>query len=419
MQDVLPEDRQYWDLILKTASGLAARYGFQRLDVPVLEYTELFSRGAGTASDFFVKKEMYTISEEDGSSMTLRPEFTAGIIRAYIENGMSSWPQPVKVYSTGPLFRRERPQAGRFRQHSQFNPEIIGEIDPAADLEIMMFALNLHRDLGYKDLTFQLNSTGCPECKPGYVAVLMDYLAQHEDKLGAVDKERMRRNPLRILDSKEEGMDALLAKAPHIVDYLCDDCATHFAELRGLLDELGQSYTINFRLVRGIDYYTKTVFELWDKAIGAQASLCGGGRYDGLSEAIGGPTAPAVGVGIGIERIIIGLKAQDIDAPAAPIPEVMIAHFGGDTKRAAVKLAFALREARIGVRLAFARKRRSMKSQMREADRAGVAYTIIIGENELANQSVTIRSMASGEQQTVAMTEIGIWIREQGGETAE
>ena len=419
MQDILPEDQPYWDLILSAASRLAARYGFQRLDTPVLEYTELFSRGVGVASDFFVKKEMYTIVEEDGSSMTLRPEFTAGIIRAYIENGMSSWPQPVKVYSTGPLFRRERPQAGRFRQHSQFNPEIIGEIDPAADLEIMMFAMQLHRDLGYKDLKFQLNSTGCPECKPGYVRALKDYLAQHENILGDIDKERMKRNPLRILDSKEEGMDALLAEAPHIVDYLCDDCANHFAELRGMLDELGQPYTVNFRLVRGIDYYTKTVFELWDRSIGAQASLCGGGRYDGLSEAIGGPSAPAVGVGIGIERIIIGLKDQGIEAPPAPIPEIMLAHFGGGTKLAAVRLAFALRDEGFRVRLAFARKRRSMKSQMREANRSGVAYTIIIGEDELTRQSVTIRDMETGDQWTVAMTDIVSWIRQQRDDTAE
>lgn len=415
MQDVLSEDRQYWDLVLSTATGLANRYGFQRIDVPIMEYTELFSRGVGTASDFFVKKEMYTIDEEDGSSLTLRPEFTAGIVRAFIENGMSSWPQPVKLYSTGPLFRRERPQAGRFRQHSQFNPEIIGEIDPAADLEIMMFAMNLHKELGYKDLTFQLNSTGCPSCKPIYVAELKRYLAEYEDKLSDIDKERIRRNPLRVLDSKEEGMDDLLAKAPHIIDYLCDDCADHLAELRQLLDSLGQSYTINFRLVRGIDYYTKTVFELWDKAIGAQSSLCGGGRYDGLSEAIGGSSAPAVGVGIGIERIIIGLKAQGVEAPSLPGTEVMVTHFGGDTKRAAVDLVYALRSGGVSARLAFARRRRSMKSQMREADRIGAAYAIIIGENELANRAVTIRSMASGQQESVAMADVRPWIEQQRG----
>ena len=418
MHDVLPEDRPYWDLVVGTATTLAQRYSFQRIDVPIIEYTELFSRGVGTASDFFVQKEMYTISEGDGTSITLRPEFTVGIVRAFVEHGMSSWSQPVKVYSIGPLFRRERPQAGRFRQHSQFNPEIIGETDPAADVEIMMLAMNLHRELGYKDLAFQLNSTGCPECKPGYVTKLKAYLANHEDSLSEIDRERIRRNPLRVLDSKEEGMDALLAGAPHIIDYLCDDCADHFADLRGLLDALGQSYTINYRLVRGIDYYTKTVFELWDQAIGAQASLCGGGRYDGLSEAIGGPMAPAVGVGIGIERIIIGLKAQGIEAPRTAIPEVMVAHFGEETKTAAVKLVFALREAGVGARLAFARQRRSMKSQMREANRVGVVFAVIIGESELAQNAVAVRSMESGQQTLVPMDDLVDWINENRGLTA-
>jgi len=214
-------------------------------------------------------------------------------------------------------------------------------------------------------------------------------------------------------------METLLGEAPHIVDYLCDDCASHFRELRQLLDALNQPYKINFRLVRGIDYYTKTVFELWDQAIGAQAALCGGGRYDGLSEAIGGPSAPAVGVGIGVERIIIGLKAQGVEAPGAPGPEVLVAHFGGATKQAAVELTFALRAQGIGTRLAFARERRSMKSQMREADRAGVAFAIIIGDAELDQQAVTIRSMVSGQQEMVALAAVGDWIAGQKGGPAE
>jgi histidyl-tRNA synthetase len=411
MQDVLPEDREYWDAITGQATELAQRYGFQRVDIPIIEYTELFSRGAGTASDFFVKKEMYTIEEDDGASITLRPEFTAGFVRAYLENGMANWTQPVKIYSIGPAFRRERPQAGRFRQHSQFNPEILGEIDPAADLEIMMLAMNLYQELGYKDLTFQLNSTGCPECKPAYVEALTRFLSSHLDSLGEIDRERMRRNPLRVLDSKEEGMDALLEEAPHIVDFLCDDCASHFADLRQLLDALNESYTINYRLVRGIDYYTKTVFELWDKAIGAQASLCGGGRYDGLAEAIGGPPTPGVGVGIGIERIVIGLKEQGIEVPSTPQPSIMVTHFGGPTKTVAVQLVYKLREAGLGTRLAFAREKRSLKSQMREADKYGVAYTLILGESELAQNEATVRRMDSGEQQLVSLVDIVPWIQ--------
>lgn len=411
MQDILPEERHYWDLVIASATDLAWRYGFQRIDVPIIEYTDLFARGMGTASDVFVQKEMYTIEESDGTSITLRPEFTAGLVRAYIENGMGSWPQPVKLYSIGPIFRRERPQAGRFRQHSQFDVEILGETDPAADVEVMMLGMNLLRSLGYQGVTFQLNSTGCPVCKPGYVAALKAYLTAHRDELAAVDQERLRRNPLRVLDSKEPGMDELLARAPHIIDCLCDDCESHFADLRQLLDALDQSYIINFRLVRGIDYYTKTVFEVWQEGIGAQSAVFGGGRYDGLAEAIGGPPTPSVGFGSGIERIILGMQEQGIEPPP-PLPQpVLIAHFGGRTKEAAVQLAARLRRAGIGTRLAFARQRRSMKSQMREADKHDVKTVLILGEAELDQGTVAVRPLDGGEQVQVPLDQVVEWLQ--------
>lgn len=406
MQDVLSDDRRYWDMVIHAATDLAHRYGFQRIDVPILEATELFARGVGTASDVFVQKEMYNIEEPDGSSISLRPEFTACIVRAHIQDGMSSWPQPVKLFTIGPIFRRERPQAGRFRQHSQFNAEILGETDPAADLEVMMLAMNLYRDLGYKGLTFQLNSTGCPACKPAYVELLKQYLANYTDRLAPVDKERLARNPLRVLDSKESGMDEILAAAPKIIDHLCEDCRSHFAELRTMLDALDQSYSVNFRLVRGLDYYTKTVFEVWAEGIGAQAAVCGGGRYDGLAEAIGGPATPGVGFGSGIERIVLGLKQQDIEPPPADPPPVLVAHFGGETKAAAVRLVFQLRGAGIGARLAFARGRRSLKSQMREANRSSAQFVLIVGESELAESMVSLRPLDGREQQRVSLNEI-------------
>ncbi len=406
MLDILPEDRRYWDWVIAVGSDLAGRYGFQRLDVPILEYTDLFARGVGMASDFFVQKEMYTIEELDGTSITLRPEFTAGIVRAYIQNGMSSWSQPVKLFTIGPIFRRERPQAGRYRQHSQFNCEILGETDPAADLEVMMVAMNLYRDLGYQGLTFQLNSTGCRECKPVYVVALKEFLADHLHKLADIDKERIQRNALRVLDSKEPGMDDLLADAPHIIDYLCEDCASHLADLRCLLEALGQSYIINFRLVRGIDYYTKTVFEVWAQGIGAQAAVCGGGRYDGLAEAVGGASTPGVGFGSGIERIVMGMKQQGLEPPTASQPEILIAHFGGETKTAAVRLAFLLRDAGLGARLAFARHRRSMKSQMREANRRQAKTVLILGESEVAEGMVAVRPLDGGDQTRVPLTAI-------------
>lgn len=410
MQDVLPDDRRFWDVITETAASLAHSYGFQRIEIPIIEATELFVRGVGTGSDFFVQKEMYTLEEADGTSITLRPEFTAGFVRAYIQNGMTSWPQPVKLFTIGPSFRRERPQAGRLRQHSQFNCEILGEEDPAADVEVMMLAMNLYRGLGFKGLTFQLNSTGCPVCKPAYIDKLVAYLQEHLDTLAQIDKERLGKNPLRVLDSKEPGMDALLAGAPKIADYLCDDCREHFDEVRDLLDALDQSYSINFRLVRGIDYYTKTVFEVWQEGIGAQAAMCGGGRYDGLAEDIGGAATPGVGFGSGIERIVLGMKEQGLVPPAAsPLP-VLITHFGGDTKHAAVELAYRLRAAGIGARFAFARRPRSMKSQMREADRHAARFVLILGEDELAKGEVMVKPLDGGEQTRIATSDLVEWL---------
>ncbi len=416
MQDVLPDDRRYWDAIIAAAVSVTGRFGFQRVELPIIEAEELFARGVGQGSDFFVQKEMYTLTEPDGSRITLRPEFTAGFMRAYIQNGMSNWTQPVKLYTIGPSFRRERPQAGRLRQHSQINCEILGEDDPAADVEVMMVAMSLYRELGYTGLTFQLNSTGCPVCKPAYIERLVAYLNSARDQLADIDKERLTKNPLRVLDSKEKGMDALLAGAPRIADHLCDDCRDHFAEVRGLLDELDQTYTINFRLVRGIDYYTKTVFEVWQEGIGAQAALCGGGRYDGLAEDIGGPPTPGVGFGSGVERIVLGMKEQGIAPPAAlPVP-FYLAHFGGATKTAATQLAFRLRAAGIPARLAFSRRGRSLKSQMREADHLGARYVLIIGEDELAQGQVTARPLAGGEQTRVAVGELVAWARARLGE---
>ena len=355
---------------------------------------------------------MYTIDEGNDGYITLRPEFTAGLVRAYCQHGMHNLPQPVKLFSFGQLFRRERPQAGRFRQHSQFDCEILGETDPAADLEVMMIAMGLYRAMGYSELGFQLNSTGCPTCKPVYVAALKEYLADHLDKLAPVDQERLKLNPLRILDSKEPIMDELLADAPKIVDHLCEDCESHFAELRSMLDRLGQSYTINFRLVRGIDYYTKTVFEVWDQRIGAQAALCGGGRYDGLAEAIGGPSTPGVGFGLGIERAVLGLKEEGIAPPAPPEPHVFIAHFGGETKATAVEITHRLRDAGIGARLAFARTKRSMKSQMREANKYATEVAIILGEDEIAQGMATVRPMdrSRGDQTTVPLADLVGWL---------
>ncbi len=404
MQDILPEEWRYWNYVLDKGHELARLYGFERLDIPIMEKHELFERGIGTTADFFVQKEMYTIEEKKGA-ITLRPEFTAGVMRAYIQNGMSSWTQPVKLYLIGPIFRRERPQAGRFRQHHQFNCEILGEDDPAADVEVMMLALNLYRELGYKGLSFQLNSTGCKTCRPAYVEKLRDYLSQYVEQLGATDQERLTKNPLRVLDSKDKNVQPLLEDAPHLADHLCEDCATHFTDVQTMLQVLDAPYTINFRIVRGMDYYEKTVFEVLAQGIGAQSAVCGGGRYN-LAPEIGGSSLPGVGFGSGIERIILGLKEAGIEPPAVPQPTVMIAHFGGETKVAAVKLAFELRQLGIGTRVAFARGKRSLKSQMREANNREVSYVVLLGEDELARGEVVVRPMDDRPQTTLPYADL-------------
>lgn len=407
--DILPEEQPYWEYVTDFAVRLARRAGFERLDVPIFEATELFARSIGATTDV-VEKEMYTFTDKGGESLTLRPEFTAGVVRAYIENGMHVRPQPVKLYSIGPVFRYDRPQAGRFRQFHQFNIEILGEKDPVADLEVMLLIGDLYAGLGFRDLSFQLNSTGCPRCRPGYVHVLKEYYEKHIGEICEDCRRRLERNPLRVLDCKADICQPVIAAAPPIADYLCDECADHFAQLREYLDLLGQPYTLNHRLVRGLDYYTKTVFEVWAAGIGAQAAVCGGGRYDGLAEMLGGPPTPGVGVAAGIERIIMVMKAQELGVPSLPLPSVFLAYLGGHARREAVRLADELRRAGVAVWLAFGE--RGLKSQLREADKRGARYVLILGEDELARRAAAVRDMAVGEQTEIPLEELVSWLRE-------
>jgi histidyl-tRNA synthetase len=407
-QDVLPSDRPYWRYVTEQMHSVAALFGLQQIDTPMFEETGLFVRGVGAGTDI-VDKEMYSFQDKGGAEITLRPEFTAGVMRAYIEHGMHILPQPVKLYSIGPIFRFERPQAGRFRQHNQFNVEVLGEIDPAVDAEVMSVVWTLLTRLGYRGLNFQLNSTGCPQCRPAYRRALVAYFKGFEDRLNEVDRRRLGINPLRLLDSKEEAAQPLLDAAPHSVDYLCDECADHLATLRGYLDALGMPHTINFRLVRGLDYYTKTVFEAWAEGIGAQAAVCGGGRYDGLIEELGGAPTPGIGFAMGIERVIMALRQQGVVPPALPAPRIQVSPLGQAARLPAVRLTTELREGGIGALLAFGE--RSLKSQLKSADKAGVAYTLILGDQELANGVVLARDMASSQQQTVALNDVVTWLR--------
>lgn len=414
--DILPEDWPYWRHVLTTAERTAALFGFERIEVPIFEGTELFERGVGEGAAVMVDKEMYTFTDKGDTSLTLRPEFTAGIMRAYLEHGMKVRPQPVKLYTIGPIFRQERPQAGRYRQHTQWNVEVIGELDPAVDFEVMSLAWSLFSALGFRGLAFQVNSIGCnaPDCRPRYIEALKTYYEPHRAELNEVDRRRLDVNPLRLLDSKEAASQALLGGAPRSIDYLCDDCRNHFTTLLGYLDEAALPYSINSRLVRGFDYYTKTVFEVWAEGIGAQAAVCGGGRYDGLIELLGGPPTPGIGFGSGVERLILTLKAQDAQAPALPAPQVQVSYTGKDilgkqAKQAALTLVRELRQSGIGALLPFGD--RSLKSQLKSADKAGVAFVVIVGEGELQSGDWTVRNLADGSQQTVARAELADWLR--------
>ena len=406
--DVLPKEQPYWYHVRARARHLAELAGFERIDVPIFEATELFARGVGEGTDI-VDKEMYSFADKGGHEITLRPEFTAGVVRAYLENGMHVLPQPVKLYTFGPIFRYERPQAGRYRQHTQLNVEILGEQDPAADLEVMLLAWDVYASLGFRDLAFQLNSTGCPQCKPRYVAVLKAYYAEHRGVICEDCHRRLERSPLRVLDCKADQCQPVIAGAPRILDHLCEGCAEHFAALREYLELLDRRYTINHRLVRGLDYYTKTVFEVWAAGIGAQSAVCGGGRYDGLAELLGGPPTPGVGFGSGLERIILVMKQLGVEVPPLPTPPVFLAHLGPQAKREALRLANALRQEGVGAWLSFGG--RGLRSQLREAGKRGVHYAVILGEDELATGVATVRDMQAGEQMKVELTNLVGWLQ--------
>lgn len=407
-QDILPEDQPYWAHLQAVVAQVAQSYGFERIDVPVFESTELFSRGVGEGTDI-VEKEMYSFKDKGDRDVTLRPEFTAGVVRAYIENGMHVQPKPVRLYSTGPLFRYEEPQAGRYRQFHQFNAEIIGVEGALADLETMLLAWDIYAALSFRNLSFQLNSTGCPACKPAYLKVLQHYYEDYRDAICEDCQRRIGSNPLRVLDCKQHQCQPVIAAAPKITDHLCEECAQHFAELREYLDVLGKPYTLNHRLVRGLDYYTKTVFEVWAEGIGAQSAVCGGGRYDGLAELLDGPATPAVGFAAGMERAVLVMKAQGVAVPRLPQPPVYLAYLGDVSRQHAVRLLAQLRAEGVSTQIAM---QGSLRSQLRQADKREARFVVIIGEDELQKGEVTLRDMASGDQSMVGAAEVVTLLRD-------
>ena len=375
-------------------------YGYGEIRTPIFEHTELFARGIGSGTDI-VEKEMYTFEDRGERSLTLRPEGTAGAVRAYLERRLDAEAQPVKLYYFGPMFRYERPQAGRTRQFHQLGVECIGSADPAADVEVIAVLVALFRRLGLTEYEIQLNSIGCPECRPAYVEKLKQALEPVRDSLCKSCQDRFERNTLRLLDCKRESCQELTKDVPLILDSLCGPCEDHFQQVRGYLDEVGIEYTINQRLVRGLDYYTRTVFEFVSPELGAQDALGGGGRYDVLVETLGGPPTPAVGFAAGMERILLAASLED-EAAAATV-DTYVVTLGDEGRRAGVVLAERLRAE--GFRTELDYMGRSLRAQMRQANRVGAKKVLIIGDDEAAAGTVQLRDMQSGEERTVGRDE--------------
>jgi len=401
--DILPKEQPYWRYIEQRAVNICQLYGYERIDGPVFEDTGLFIRTVGAGTDI-VEKEMYTFEDKGGNRITLRPEGTAPVCRAYLEHGLHNLPQPVKLYYFASIFRYERPQAGRFRQHYQFGYEAIGDDDPALDAEVIDMAWQLFLSLGLDRLSLKLNSIGCKQCRPEYLSRLKEYYAEHIHELCRDCKARLERAPLRLLDCKNEVCQTVAGAAPRSIDHLCQPCAGHFNQLKKYLEMLALPFLVDHRLVRGLDYYTRTVFEIQPEEEGAQSTLGGGGRYDDLIEELSGRPTPALGFAAGIERIILNLKKQAVPVPALPKPQVFITYMGDEAKSEAIKLASALRRAGIGAIEATGDK--SLKAQLRQANNLGVKKAVIIGEQELATGTVVLRDMTSGEQKNVPLRQV-------------
>jgi histidyl-tRNA synthetase len=413
--DVLPAEQPYWRLVRETAERVCRAFGYQRIDTPTFEDARLFLRGVGEGTDI-VEKEMYLFEDRGGERMALRPEGTANTCRAYLQHGMHVLPQPVRLYYISPIFRYDRPQAGRYREHTQLGAEAIGDGDPLVDAEIIDLLSTFYSALGLRGLTLHLNSSGDQRCRPGYLRTLRDYYADKLDRVCSDCRLRYEKNPLRLLDCKQRQCQPVIAGAPPITESLCDDCAAHFQALRGYLRGLGIAHKLNPRLVRGMDYYTRTVFEFQPVHGGAQSTVGGGGRYDGLIELLGGPPTPGIGFGTGFERIILNLKRQGVEPPGDSRPLVYVAHQSEGARQEALRLASLLRRQHIPTIVAVGE--RSLKSQMRQADGLGVAYTVILGERETAAGTVLLKSMADGSQRELPHQEALDFLAREIGEGA-
>ncbi len=407
VRDVLPGEAPRWQRVEAEARRVFEAYGYREIRLPLFERTELFARGIGEATDI-VEKEMYTFQDRSGESLTLRPEATASVLRAYIEHGLHVQPKPVRLYTIGPMFRYERPQAGRYRQFHQINVEALGESHPALDAELIGMLMEFFRGLGLAErLALEVNSIGDEACRPAFRERLAAYLRRHAGELCEECRGRIERNPLRVLDCKRPGCQPLIEKAPSILDALCQPCREHFDRVRGYLDALGLEYRVNPRMVRGLDYYVRTTFEVVTGELGAQNAVAGGGRYDGLIRALGGPADPGNGFAIGIERVTLLLAAGEDGAALT----ALLIPLGEEALAALLPVAQAARRRGVGVEVAYGRK---LRAELERAHRQGVPYVVIVGEDELRARQASLRDMASGAQRPIPLERLAEELAELG-----
>lgn len=399
-KDILPGEIYKTQYIESTALDVAERFGFKEIRTPVFEHTELFQRGVGDTTDV-VQKEMYTFDDKGGRSITLRPEGTAGAARSFLENGLCNDTLPQKVCYLTSCYRYEKPQAGRLREFHQFGVECFGAQSPLADAEIISLANTFFKELGVKDLALEINSIGCPTCRAEYHKALKAYFEGRKDELCDTCKDRLERNPMRILDCKSPVCSEIAKDAPVVLDYLCDECREHFEKVKSYLNAQNIAFKVNPRIVRGLDYYTKTVFEFISESIGAQGTVCGGGRYDGLIEELGGQKTPSLGFGLGIERLMLLMEAQGCEFPKESMPDLFIAALGEKAQLKAVEIANDMREE--GFTCLYDVNGRGLRAQMKYANKLGAKYTIVLGDDEVESGIAKLKNMESGEETEIAL----------------
>lgn len=402
-KDILPDAVGDWNYVEGEIRELCRRFGYSEIRTPIFEHTELFQRGIGEGTDV-VDKEMYTFTDRGERSITLRPENTASAVRAYLQNKLYAQSNLVKLFYIGSMFRYDRPQAGRMREFHQFGVEALGEANPAVDAEVILLAMNLLEGLGLKDLELSINSVGCPKCRSKYRTMLQDFFQDKLEDLCDDCRSRFERSPLRILDCKKDSDKPYMADAPKITDCLCEECADHFAKLKELLTSAGISFTHDPRLVRGLDYYTKTAFEIKYPPLGAQSAVAGGGRYDGLIEEMGGNPTPAVGFATGLERLLLALESQNLLPEKNRSVDAYVVALGETAQAEGFKLLNSLRQQGLSAAMDFAG--RSMKAQMKQANKLGAKYSVILGEDEIAEGVVMLRSMEDSSQAKVPMAQV-------------